>query len=82
MGSYLFYNKVSAINPKEMSVTISKGEIKAKAIIIATGSKHLTLGLPNEFELIGNGISYCATCDGPLFRDQVVATVVGVMPRV
>jgi len=76
-GATFFYNKVSAINPKEMIVTTSKGDVKAKAIIIATGSKHLTLGLPNEFELIGNGISYCATCDGPLFRDQVVATVGG-----
>ncbi len=76
-GATFFYNKVSAINPKEMTVTTSKSDIKAKAIIIATGSKHLTLGLSNEFELIGNGISYCATCDGPLFRDQVVATVGG-----
>jgi len=76
-GATFFYNKVSAINPNEMTVTTSKGDIKAKAIIIATGSKHLPLGLPNEFELIGNGISYCATCDGPLFRDQVVATVGG-----
>jgi len=76
-GATFFYEKVSAINPKEMTVTTSAGDIKAKAIIIATGSKHLTLGLSNEFELIGNGISYCATCDGPLFRDQVVATVGG-----
>jgi len=76
-GATFFYNKVSAINPKEMTVTTSKGDTKAKAIIIASGSKHLTLGLPNEFDLIGNGISYCATCDGPLFRDQVVATVGG-----
>jgi thioredoxin reductase (NADPH) len=76
-GTTFFYNKVSAINPKEMTITISKGDIKAKAIIIATGSKHLTLGLPNEYQLVGNGISYCATCDGPLFRDQVVATVGG-----
>jgi len=76
-GATFFYNKVSAINPKEMTVTTPEGDKKAKAIIIATGSKHLSLGLPNEFDLIGNGISYCATCDGPLFRDQVVATVGG-----
>ena len=76
-GTTFFYNEISAINPKEMIVTYYKGDIKAKAIIIATGSKHLSLGLPNEFDLIGNGISYCATCDGPLFRDQVVATVGG-----
>ena len=76
-GTTFFYNEVSGINPKEMSITTYEGDTKAKAIIIATGSKHLTLGLPNEFELVGNGISYCATCDGPIFRDQVVATVGG-----
>jgi len=76
-GATFVFDNVSAINPKEMTVTTFEGNIKAKAIIIATGSKHLTLGLSNEFELIGNGISYCATCDGPLFRDQVVATVGG-----
>ncbi|MFX1375309.1 MAG: NAD(P)/FAD-dependent oxidoreductase [Promethearchaeota archaeon] len=76
-GATLFYDEVSAINPKEMTITTYGKEIKAKAIIIATGSKHLSLGLPNEFELVGNGISYCATCDGPLFRDQEVAAVGG-----
>ncbi|MBA7706694.1 Thioredoxin reductase [subsurface metagenome] len=76
-GATFFYNEVSAINPKEMTITTYEGDTRAKAIIIATGSKHLTLGLPNEFELVGNGISYCATCDGPLFRDQEVATVGG-----
>ncbi len=72
-----FYNEVSAINPKKMTITTYEGEIKGKAIIIATGSKHMSLGLSNEYDLVGNGISYCATCDGPLFRDQVVATVGG-----
>ncbi|MFX0105739.1 MAG: NAD(P)/FAD-dependent oxidoreductase [Candidatus Hodarchaeota archaeon] len=76
-GTTFFFNKVSAINPKEMTITTYEGYTKAKAIIIATGSKHLSLGLSNEYELVGNGISYCATCDGPLFRDQVVATVGG-----
>ncbi|MFW9822772.1 MAG: NAD(P)/FAD-dependent oxidoreductase [Candidatus Thorarchaeota archaeon] len=76
-GANFFYEEVTAINPKEMSITTYGGKTKAKAIIIATGSKHMTLGLPNEFKLVGNGISYCATCDGPLFRDQEVATVGG-----
>ncbi|MHA1914789.1 MAG: NAD(P)/FAD-dependent oxidoreductase [Promethearchaeota archaeon] len=76
-GATLFYDEVSAIDPKGMTITTYGKEIKAKAIIIATGSKHLSLGLPNEFELVGNGISYCATCDGPLFRDQEVAAVGG-----
>ncbi|MFX1531175.1 MAG: NAD(P)/FAD-dependent oxidoreductase [Promethearchaeota archaeon] len=76
-GAILFYEEVTAINPKEMTISTYRGEIKARAIIIATGSKHLSLGLPNEFQLVGNGISYCATCDGPLFRDQEVAAVGG-----
>jgi thioredoxin reductase (NADPH) len=76
-GASFFYEEVSGINPKEMIITTYGGDIKTKAIIIATGSKHLTLGLSNEFELVGNGISYCATCDGPLFRDQEVAAVGG-----
>jgi thioredoxin reductase (NADPH) len=60
-----------------MSITSYSGETKGRAIIIATGSKHMSLGLSNEYELVGNGVSYCATCDGPLFRDQVVAAVGG-----
>ncbi len=76
-GTNFFFSEVSDINPKKMTITSYEGEIKAKAIIIATGSKHMALGLSNEFDLVGNGISYCATCDGPLFRDQVVATVGG-----
>lgn len=76
-GATFFYDEVTAINPKEMTVSTYGEKKKAKAIIIATGSKHLSLGLPNEYELVGNGISYCATCDGPLFRDQEVAAVGG-----
>lgn len=76
-GATFVFDKVSAINPKEMTLITAEGPIKAKAIIIATGSKHRRAGLSNENELEGNGISYCAICDGPLFRDEVVATVGG-----
>jgi thioredoxin reductase (NADPH) len=76
-GASLFYDEVTAINPNEMTISTYGGETKTKAIIIATGSKHLSLGLHNEYELVGNGVSYCATCDGPIFRDQVVAAVGG-----
>ncbi|MFX0007452.1 MAG: NAD(P)/FAD-dependent oxidoreductase [Promethearchaeota archaeon] len=76
-GTTFFFNEVSMIDPKNMTITSYGKEVKAKAIIIATGSEHMRLGLSNEYELAGNGISYCATCDGPLFRDQVVATVGG-----
>ena len=49
----------------------------SRAVIIATGAKPNQLGVPGEKELLGKGVSYCATCDGPFFRDQVVAVVGG-----
>ncbi|MGM0420577.1 MAG: thioredoxin-disulfide reductase [Bacillota bacterium] len=48
-----------------------------KSVLIATGAKPRQLGLPNENKLIGSGVSYCATCDGALYRDKVVAVVGG-----
>ncbi len=52
-------------------------EIKARAVIIATGASPNKLGIPGEEKLTGKGVSYCATCDGPFFRDQIVAVVGG-----
>jgi thioredoxin reductase (NADPH) len=52
-------------------------EYKAKAAIIASGAAYRKLGIPNEMRLTGKGVSYCATCDGPFFRDAVVAVVGG-----
>jgi thioredoxin reductase (NADPH) len=54
-----------------------RGVYRAKAIIIATGGGHRHLGVPGEEMLTGRGVSFCATCDGPLFRDKVVAVVGG-----
>lgn len=50
-------------------------EFNSKAVIIATGVKHKKLNLPYEEDLIGSGISYCATCDGPFFKNQDVAVI-------
>lgn len=53
------------------------GKYQGKAVILATGVKHRKLGIPREDELEGKGISYCAICDGALFRDRDVAVVGG-----
>ena len=50
---------------------------EAKAIIIATGSRPRLLGVPGEKEFTGKGVHYCAICDGPLYKDKVVAVIGG-----
>ncbi|HIE03449.1 MAG TPA: thioredoxin-disulfide reductase [Candidatus Latescibacteria bacterium] len=58
-------------------VRTDSGELRARALIVATGAQPKKLGVPGEEELTGRGVSYCATCDGPMFRDKVVAVVGG-----
>ena len=53
------------------------GDFEAKAVIVATGAKHRMLGVPGEEELVGNGISFCAVCDGAFYKDQTVAVIGG-----
>ena len=53
------------------------GEYQARTVILATGSKHRTLGLPNEENLVGSGVCYCAVCDGAFFKGQDVAVIGG-----
>ena len=58
-------------------VKTDAGDFEGKAVIFALGAKHRTLGLPREENLIGNGISFCAVCDGAFYRDRDVAVVGG-----
>ena len=51
--------------------------VKAKTVILATGSAYREIGLENEKRLSGRGVSWCATCDGFFFRDQTIAVVGG-----
>ncbi len=61
----------------DKTVTTNIGDYIAPAIIIAGGSERRKLGVPGEKELSGRGVSFCATCDGPFFRDKVVAVIGG-----
>ena len=55
----------------------SGNTLKARAVILAMGSAYKEIGLTNEKRLSGRGVSWCATCDGFFFRDQVIAVVGG-----
>lgn len=58
-------------------VSTPRGPYKARAIIIATGAAYRTLDVPGEKEFTGRGVSYCATCDGYIFKDGKAVVVVG-----
>ena len=58
-------------------VYTSQGQLETKAIILACGATWKKLGIEGEEDLIGRGVSFCATCDGPFYRDQEVAVIGG-----
>jgi thioredoxin reductase (NADPH) len=58
-------------------VKTADGEFHARSVILAMGSGYKKLGLPNEEELSGRGVSWCATCDGFFFREQAIAVIGG-----
>lgn len=57
--------------------TESGDKVQTKTVILATGTIRRKLDIPGEKELLGKGLSYCVTCDGPFFRDKEVAVVGG-----
>jgi thioredoxin reductase (NADPH) len=73
------FTPVDKVEVTKDTRTVIAGDKKfsASALIIATGAKYNTLGIPGEEEFAGKGISYCATCDGAFFKDQAVAVVGG-----
>ena len=79
LGAEVVFEKVTDIKDlgNEKEVITVKNTYKAKSIIIATGSENRKLGLVNEDDLTGKGVSYCATCDGNFFRKKNVAVVGG-----
>ena len=76
-AEYLYGDVEKIIDGPIKQVVCADGQIyKAPAVIIATGTRERLLNIPNEKELTGKGVSYCAVCDGSFFRDQPV-TVIG-----
>ena len=58
-------------------VKTTDGDLRAHAVIVATGAKHRHLGVKGEEEFAGRGVSYCATCDGPFFKGREMVVVGG-----
>jgi len=70
--------EVSEVKDGEVKTVITDlGEYEGKAVIIATGAKHRLPGLEREEEFIGNGISFCAVCDGAFYEGRTVAVLGG-----
>ena len=70
--------EVIAIQPGEsILVQTSRRKFWTKAVLLATGASHRHLGVPGENHYSGRGVSYCATCDGPLFKGRKVLVVGG-----
>ncbi|MFC1632392.1 NAD(P)/FAD-dependent oxidoreductase [Candidatus Omnitrophota bacterium] len=69
--------QVRKVSVKEAVITVEtqKQSFKTKALIAASGSIPKPLNLPGEEKFRGRGVSYCATCDGPLFRDRDIAVI-------
>ena len=79
LGAEVRFEKITGIklNRNIKILQTPSGEIKANALIIATGASNRPLGVNDEGKFLGKGVSYCATCDGAFFKDKDVAVVGG-----
>jgi len=71
------FEEVTKIEPSENKIKVktNMSEYLSYAVIVSSGSVPKKLGIPGEEELKGKGISYCATCDGPLFKGRDIAVI-------
>jgi len=78
-GAEILQSQVTKVQLEgvEKSVSTDKDTFYAKAVIAATGATHKHLGLPEESDLIGRGVAYCAACDGMFYRGKTVAVIGG-----
>ncbi len=72
LGGIVKYETVIHVSEDKI-VTTKKGEYQAKSIIIATGVENRKLNIEKESDFVGKGVSYCATCDGRLYKGKTVA---------
>ena len=78
LGADVEMDTVTGIENGSVKTVIGElGRYEAKAVIIAAGARHRRLGLPREEELIGNGLSFCAVCDGAFYQGGHVAVIGG-----
>jgi thioredoxin reductase (NADPH) len=78
-GAHIEFGDVSALRDEGdvKVVTVDGGEVKAKTVLIATGSDYKKIGVPGEKEFFGRGVHYCATCDGAFYRDKRLVVIGG-----
>lgn len=78
-GADIRYGEVSklSLDGDVKIVETNEGSLKARTVLIATGSDYKKLGIPGEAEYYGRGVHYCATCDGAFYRDRKLAVVGG-----
>jgi thioredoxin reductase (NADPH) len=79
LGLTIVYDEIKEITDNVEYKTLKGAEnnYETRSIIVAVGASPKRLGIPGEIEYTGKGVSYCATCDGPFFRDQDIAVIGG-----
>lgn len=78
-GAHIEYGEISEIRDEGDTkvVVVDGADVRAKAVLVATGSDYNKLGIPGEAEYYGRGVHYCATCDGAFYRDKRLVVVGG-----
>jgi len=76
-GAQIYQGAIDRVDLKgdPKRVVVDGKEIEASSVIVATGTSPKSLGVPGEREFKGRGVSYCATCDGPIFSGQDIAVI-------
>lgn len=80
LGAEILNDQVAAIKKPGQNFlikTLGGQKLESQSLILAMGTKHRQLGVPGEKELLGKGVSYCAVCDGPFFKNKIVAVIGG-----